>query len=171
MSVSGGGNRNALNLPLDAEGKRDWSYGLCECFGDMDTCRLDYLEAHGTPDPQRGNRCTSDGFFYTCIDFTCNMGWVFQIATRARMPVRQCYSIRGSSSEDFWTAFFCHSCDLVQGSRELQVEEDSRSPEHERRVGESGRARREIQVTTLRLIMVNGLGFVGLLESGCRECW
>ncbi|KIJ90698.1 hypothetical protein K443DRAFT_116247, partial [Laccaria amethystina LaAM-08-1] len=67
-SVPGGGNRNALNLPVEAEGKRNWSHGLCDCLGDMNTCalsrrRLDYLKAHGTPDPQRGNRCSSDGFF------------------------------------------------------------------------------------------------------------
>ncbi|KIJ93211.1 hypothetical protein K443DRAFT_112381 [Laccaria amethystina LaAM-08-1] len=142
MSVSGGGNRNVLNLPLDAEGKRDWSHGICDCFGDIGTCclawwcpclaharnkrRLDHLEAHGTPDPERGVRCSSDGWIYACIEFSCNMGWALQVATRGN--IRQRYSIRGSSAEDFCTAYCCQPCDLVQGSRELQLEEESLEP-------------------------------------------
>lgn len=38
MTTVSGGNRNARNLPLDANGERDWSNGLCSCFGDFGTC-------------------------------------------------------------------------------------------------------------------------------------
>lgn len=34
----GGGNRNAKNVPFNASGERDWSFGLFECFEDPMTC-------------------------------------------------------------------------------------------------------------------------------------
>ena len=36
------GNRNVKNLPLDADGKRGWSFGLLSCLGDCGACK--YLE-------------------------------------------------------------------------------------------------------------------------------
>lgn len=38
MAVPTPGNRNVLNLPLDAEGKRPWSFGLLSCLGDINKC-------------------------------------------------------------------------------------------------------------------------------------
>lgn len=35
-----GGNRNAKNCPVGSDGKRDWSHGLCDCFGSCGTCTL-----------------------------------------------------------------------------------------------------------------------------------
>lgn len=32
-----GGNKNALNRPVGPDGKRDWTYGLFDCF---DACGL-----------------------------------------------------------------------------------------------------------------------------------
>jgi len=40
MSISRGDNRNVRGLPYDAEGKREWSNGLFDCLGDVDTCAL-----------------------------------------------------------------------------------------------------------------------------------
>jgi hypothetical protein len=37
MSISAGGNRNAKNMPMDADG-RDWSNGLCDCCNEPGTC-------------------------------------------------------------------------------------------------------------------------------------
>lgn len=34
----GAGNRNAKGLPVDADGKRDWSFPLFGCLGDMSKC-------------------------------------------------------------------------------------------------------------------------------------
>jgi len=34
----GGGNRNAAGKPLDSNGKREWSHGLCGCFEACGTC-------------------------------------------------------------------------------------------------------------------------------------
>ena len=55
--------------------------------------------------------------------FILNYGRGFQIATRK--DIRERYRIRGTESSDFCAPFCCQWCDLVQGSRELQLEEES----------------------------------------------
>lgn len=37
VAPGGGGNRNAMNMPVDADG-RDWSHGKCGCMSDCSTC-------------------------------------------------------------------------------------------------------------------------------------
>jgi hypothetical protein len=37
-NASGGGDRNALKVPVGDDGLRDWSYGLFDCFADLRTC-------------------------------------------------------------------------------------------------------------------------------------
>ncbi|CAA7268707.1 unnamed protein product [Cyclocybe aegerita] len=139
MSIPGAGNRNVKNLPLDAEGKRDWSFGLLDCLGDISTCclacwcpclahaqnrrRLDHLNATGMPDPNRDRIVAGDSLVYAIIEVACDMGWILQIATRNN--IRQRYNIRGSAMGDCCAPFCCQACDLVQGSRELQLEEES----------------------------------------------
>ena len=36
-----GGNRNAKNCPIGPDGKRDWSFGLFDCFGRCSLCKFD----------------------------------------------------------------------------------------------------------------------------------
>ncbi|EAU82268.2 hypothetical protein CC1G_08880 [Coprinopsis cinerea okayama7 len=140
----GGGNRNVRGLPYDANGQREWSHGLLGCFGDIKTCclaswcpclaharnrrRLHHLETTGQPDPDRDGLCGPDGWLYTCLEVACDMGWILQIGTRA--AIRQRYNIRGSDGGDCMAAFCCQACDLVQGSRELELEEDSFGPQY-----------------------------------------
>jgi hypothetical protein len=38
MSVRGGGDRNVENKPYNWRGEREWTKGLCCCFGDCGTC-------------------------------------------------------------------------------------------------------------------------------------
>jgi len=38
VAPGGGGNRNAKNMPVDADG-REWSHGLCGCFSACGTCK------------------------------------------------------------------------------------------------------------------------------------
>lgn len=38
MTIGGGGNRNAKNLPMGPEG-REWSNGLCDCCNEPGTCQ------------------------------------------------------------------------------------------------------------------------------------
>ena len=33
-----GGNKNANNRPIGADGKRDWSFGLFDCFARCQLC-------------------------------------------------------------------------------------------------------------------------------------
>ncbi|KDR71148.1 hypothetical protein GALMADRAFT_159641 [Galerina marginata CBS 339.88] len=140
MVVPGAGNRNVHNLPYDNDGKRDWSFGILSCLGDVDTCclacwcpclahgknrrRLEYLNVNGVPDPDR-NRVVAggDSLLYACLEVACDVGWILQISTREN--IRQRYNIRGNGATDCCAAFCCQMCDLVQGSRELQLEEES----------------------------------------------
>lgn len=36
-----GGNRNARNCPVGPDGKRDWSFGLFDCFARCGLCKFD----------------------------------------------------------------------------------------------------------------------------------
>ncbi|KAJ8508710.1 hypothetical protein ONZ45_g9035 [Pleurotus djamor] len=143
MSVQpgGGGNRNAKNLPMDAEG-REWSHGLCDCCSDAGTCilawccpcivyaqnkqRYQHLSTKGYPDPEHGGSgCNGDCFVHGCITACFGAGWVLQIGTRGN--IRDRYRIKGGGCGDCLTACFCTPCELTQESRELELEEKSPS--------------------------------------------
>ncbi|KAF9480727.1 PLAC8-domain-containing protein [Pholiota conissans] len=133
----GAGNRNAKGLPVDADGKRDWSFPLFGCLGDMSKCcwacwcpciihsqtrrRLDHLNRNGVPDPNPDKKINGDSVVYALIEAAFDMGWVLQIATRKDIRTR--YNIRGSATSDCCTPFCCTACDLVQGAREVELEE------------------------------------------------
>ncbi|KAJ3493707.1 hypothetical protein NLJ89_g10958 [Agrocybe chaxingu] len=140
MLIPGSGNKNANNLPYDAQGKRGWSFDLFSCFGDgMKACcfawwcpclahaqnrrRLDHLNATGLPDPHRDDLMAEDSLLDVLVETMFAMGWVLQIVTRHN--VRERYNIRGSAFRDCFTPFCCLPCDLVMNSRELRLEEDS----------------------------------------------
>ncbi|PFH45932.1 hypothetical protein AMATHDRAFT_92395, partial [Amanita thiersii Skay4041] len=139
MTVMPGGNRNAKNMPVGPDGKREWSYDLLDFTSACSTCclamycpcivhaqnkrRLQHLNEHGTPHPERGDICSSDSWTYFCIEALCDASWILQIATRG--AIRERYNIRGSSGDDCVAAFCCGACDLTQGSRELELEEMS----------------------------------------------
>jgi len=141
--TASGGNRNVRNLPYDATGQREWSYGLLGCCGDIKTCclaswcpclaharnrrRLAHLQTTGRPDPDRDGLCGPDGWLYGFVEVACDMGWILQIGTRGDIRAR--YNIRGSGGGDCMAAFCCQPCDLVQGSREIELEEDSFGPQ------------------------------------------
>ncbi|KAL1744592.1 PLAC8 family-domain-containing protein [Schizophyllum fasciatum] len=143
MSVvpGGGGNRNALNLPIGPDGQRDWSHDGCDCKGHgglfcracCDPCvvygrnkqRYEHLVMYGTPDPQEGegmgtgrDACQKHAFV-TCF-FAA--GWLFQIRLRGR--IRERYGIRGSCMGDCCRSSLCQPCSLMQESLELKLEED-----------------------------------------------
>ncbi|TFK61547.1 hypothetical protein BDN72DRAFT_778108 [Pluteus cervinus] len=156
MSIQpgGGGNRNSKNLPYDAQGLREWSFEIFECCGDSETClaalfcpcivhsanekRIQYLETHGTYDPEHGGPWCSDN----CWDYICKTGVAIfcgccsgGLACCCRMPclmqisprqhVRARYNIVGTASTDCVGAVCCSSCALTQESRELELEEMS----------------------------------------------
>ncbi|KAJ3565399.1 hypothetical protein NP233_g7661 [Leucocoprinus birnbaumii] len=120
MMIGGGGNRNAKNLPMDADG-RDWSNGLCDCCDAPGTCllawccpcivysknkhRYEHLNSKGSPDPDHGG------------------GWILQFMQRGN--VRSRYNIKGGGCGDCCTAFWCSPCELTQESAELELEEKS----------------------------------------------
>ncbi|KAJ6491132.1 PLAC8-domain-containing protein [Mycena sanguinolenta] len=134
----GGGNRNAAGKPLDSNGKREWSHGLCGCFEDFGTCcyacwcpcivhgkntqRLGHLNSNGRPDGDGGSCCSGSCFGY-CLLASCGLQWILQCS--ARGDTRQRYGIDGGGCGDCCTTFCCSLCDLVQVSREIELEEKS----------------------------------------------
>lgn len=36
--MAAGGNKNALNREVGSDGKRDWSFGLFDCFDECGVC-------------------------------------------------------------------------------------------------------------------------------------
>ncbi|EDR06888.1 uncharacterized protein LACBIDRAFT_236218 [Laccaria bicolor S238N-H82] len=144
VAPGGGGNRNAKNIPVAADG-REWSHGLCDCFGDCGTCviawcfpcityanikhRYEHLNTKGFPDPQHGGSfCNSDCMLHGCITAFCGMGWIFQMGQRG--SIRQRYNIKGGSCGDCCTALCCTPCELTQEARELELEEQSFGGHH-----------------------------------------
>ncbi|KDR66535.1 hypothetical protein GALMADRAFT_80634 [Galerina marginata CBS 339.88] len=134
----GGGNRNAKNLPVGADG-REWSEGLFGCCSDAGTCivacfcpcivyskvkhRYEHLNAKGYPDPEHGGGvCSSDCMIHGLVSY-CGFGFLMQMMQRGSIRAR--YNIKGGGCGDCCTAFCCTPCELTQESRELEIEEQS----------------------------------------------
>ncbi|GLB38922.1 putative PLAC8 family protein [Lyophyllum shimeji] len=133
-----GGNRNAKNLPMTAEG-RDWSNGLFDCCNDASTCflawccpcvvygqnkqRLEYLQSKGQPDPEAGGCCNSDCIIHAAITGCFGAGWILQMMNRGN--VRGRYSVKGGGCGDCMSSCCCAPCALTQESQEIALEEQS----------------------------------------------
>ncbi|KXN84006.1 Cell number regulator 11 [Leucoagaricus sp. SymC.cos] len=144
MTIGGGGNRNAMDLPMDADG-RDWSNGLCDCCNEPGTCmlawycpcivyaknkhRYEHLNLNGTPDPEKGGDCCSgDCMLHAVITF-CGAGWILQFMQRGN--VRSRYNIKGGGCGDCCAAFWCSPCESTQEYQELKLEERSLGGHHD----------------------------------------
>ncbi|KAF9254243.1 PLAC8-domain-containing protein [Marasmius fiardii PR-910] len=133
------GNRNAKNKPVGADGKRDWSVGLCGC-GDEDGCgtcflawccpcivygknkkRFAALQSGRRPDRDVGG-CNGDCWLHCCLT-SFGWGWVLQASTRSDIRAR--YNISGGCCGDCCTALCCTPCELAQEHIELELEERS----------------------------------------------
>ncbi|KAG8858124.1 hypothetical protein FRB91_010341 [Serendipita sp. 411] len=139
---AGGGNRNTKNKPYDSHGKREWTNGICDCFGDILTCciaswcpcivysqnrsRYEHLEQRGYPHPSGGDACSSDCFLHGLLTGCCGLGWVLQIGNRER--IRNRYKIDGGCFGDCMASLCCNPCALTQEARELELEEHSMVP-------------------------------------------
>ncbi|KAJ6527517.1 PLAC8 family-domain-containing protein [Mycena capillaripes] len=137
MQVSGG-NRNAAGKPLDSNGKREWSHGLCGCFEACGTfccscwcpCvvhgknkqRLSHLMNHGTPASDGGSCCSGACWGHFCLSM-CSLQWILQCGNRG--TTRERYGIDGGGCGDCCAAFCCGPCDLTQVAREIELEEKS----------------------------------------------
>jgi len=133
-----GGNKNTLNRPYGPDGKRDWSFGLLDCFSACGPCclatwcpcvvysknrqRLHNLQYQGTPLPGGGE--TYDDQCFINGGLTClGLGWVMQIDQRTK--VRERYGISGSAVGDCLASCCCPTCALTQERREIELEENS----------------------------------------------
>ncbi|KAJ7282034.1 PLAC8-domain-containing protein [Mycena rebaudengoi] len=137
---AGGGNRNAANKPVDSDGTREWSNDLFDCFAEFGTfclalwlpCvvhgknkqRLNHLKTHGSPDPDGGN-CTNGACVAHCCLTSCTGFGGSILQAFARNDVRSRYSVAGGGCGDCCASCFCGPCDLVQVSREIELEESS----------------------------------------------
>jgi Cys-rich protein (TIGR01571 family) len=138
VAPGGGGNRNAKNMPVDADG-REWSHGLCGCMSACGTClcatcfpcviygknkhRYDHLNFQGVPHPEHGGSCCSGSCIGHGLLTICGFGFVLQMMNRGN--VRNRYNIKGGGCGDCCTSFWCAPCQLVQESREIELEEQS----------------------------------------------
>jgi len=134
--MTAGGNRNALNREIGADGHRDWSYGLFDCFADFGLCcwstwcpcivftknkqRVQHLQSRGTPLPGGGEPVDGTCALYACLGM-CGYGWVLQVGNRSDIRAR--YSVRGGTASDCLTSWCCHCCALIQEGREIELEE------------------------------------------------
>ncbi|KAH9969284.1 PLAC8 family-domain-containing protein [Lactifluus volemus] len=133
-----GGNKNSLNCEIGADGKRNWSYGLFDCFGECGLCcwaafcgcvvygknrqRLHHLQREGAALPGGGERYADHCMIYGLLA-PCHHGWVLQVNQRTEL--RERYNIRGSIYEDLFSSWCCRSCSLTQERREIELEEMS----------------------------------------------
>jgi len=134
--MSAGGNKNALNLPVGPDGKRDWSYGLFDCFSVCGLCcfaawcpcivysrnrqRLRSLQYQGIPLPSGTETNDAQCCIY-CGLLIAGYGWVLQIRTREE--IRERYGIRSSPINDCLVSWCCNPCSLTQERREIELEE------------------------------------------------
>ncbi|KAH9993559.1 PLAC8 family-domain-containing protein [Russula vinacea] len=134
-----GGNRNAHNIPIGHDGMRDWSHGLCDCFGRCTLClwswccpcivytksrqRVRHLQNHGTRLATGGDPVDCQCWCYVCADCWAGLGWILQIPLRG--DIRGRYRIHGNGFLDCLVSAFCRPCALVQERREIELEENS----------------------------------------------
>ncbi|KAI0279926.1 PLAC8-domain-containing protein [Russula aff. rugulosa BPL654] len=133
-----GGNRNTKNCPIGPDGKRDWSFGLFDCFDRCGLCcwstwcpcvvfsknkqRLKSLRTQGTPLVGGGETYDSNCCIYGGLDIT-GYSWVMQLRTREE--IRDRYGIHGAVSGDCFSSWCCRPCALTQERREIELEESS----------------------------------------------
>ncbi|KAI9450103.1 PLAC8-domain-containing protein [Lactarius psammicola] len=136
--MGAGGNRNALNREVGADGQRDWSFDLFDCTSECGLCcwatwcpcvvysknkqRLRHLQTRGTPLPGGGERYNVGCCIYGCL-LPTTYAWVLKVDPR--MDTRARYSIRGGYTSDSFASWWCQPCSLTQERREIELEENS----------------------------------------------
>ncbi|KAF8306358.1 hypothetical protein DL93DRAFT_2088690 [Clavulina sp. PMI_390] len=139
MSIeTAGGSKNALNLPFDAYGQREWSLGLMgACSHTKECCyscwcpscqyanvhsRLDYIDKHGRPHPEGGDTCNTH-----CLTFHLLLHCGLQCIPggRVRRHARERYRIGGSTWKDWCSMLCCMPNALTQLSNEIRLEESA----------------------------------------------
>ncbi|KAF8467960.1 PLAC8-domain-containing protein [Russula ochroleuca] len=135
-----GGNRNARNFPIDSDGRRDWSYGLLDCFDrrglycwtmgcpcvvySKNRQRLRSLQNQGRPLVGGGERYDKQCCIYCALSFS-GFCWAIKMQSRTRAEVRERYGIREDSNGDYITSWCFAPCALTQERREIELEENS----------------------------------------------
>ncbi|KAM0756630.1 PLAC8-domain-containing protein [Meredithblackwellia eburnea MCA 4105] len=132
-----GGSKNPLNKPVNAMGKREWSYGLFDCFDECGTCmmasflpcflygqtrtKLEHMQRNNRPDPAGGSMCTGGCCLFYCLA-PCYGAQIMLYMERNELVSR--YGIEPSGT-DCLVAFCCSCCAQIQHSREIEAEERS----------------------------------------------
>jgi len=155
MAAGPGGNRNAMNMaPINEQGQRDWSNNFWSCAEALPTClfghfcpcilysknktRMQHLAETGAPHPEGGEAVGIDCAIYCGLTVCTGFAWILQGFNRTQ--TRERYNIapgsigdwfatnvdpRASIAGDMLASCFCHSCQLTQQSREIELEEQS----------------------------------------------
>ena len=150
--MKAGGKKNALDREIGADGKREWSFGLFDCFNACNVCM---------PDRPIQTAVYANTLFFAgclatlcpCVVFSRNRQRLHSLqdqgaplpdgsercikdcingcfiphgtATHNRSNIRDRYDIRGSHGGDCLTLAFCIPCALTQERREIELEEKS----------------------------------------------
>ncbi|KAN0124416.1 PLAC8 family domain containing protein [Russula decolorans] len=134
----GGGDRNALRVPVMEDGLRGWSYDIFDCFSDRRTCmcalscccccyvysrnkrRFEHLETHGIPLREPVERYNRDCKWHFLLGQSAPA-----LQAISRNDTRRRYGIRGDAINDVIVTGCCMPCELVQEHREILLEESS----------------------------------------------
>ncbi|KAI0249608.1 hypothetical protein BJV78DRAFT_1283862 [Lactifluus subvellereus] len=108
-----GGNKNALNREIGADGRREWRFGLFDCFNACGLRTQDRPSSANPPRSKRRLRSLQDN------------GAITALLSKNRADIRNRYGIRGSAVGDCLIYFGCGPCALTQERRELELEERS----------------------------------------------
>jgi Cys-rich protein (TIGR01571 family) len=139
-SMVAGGDKNANNYPIGADGKRNWSFGLFDCFNSCGLCcqavwcpcvvysknrqRLHHLQEHGSALPGGGETYNGPCYIYGGL-LLLSARYVWTKHARSRVEVRERYGIRGNKCGDRLTVMCCGPCAHTQERREIELEEGS----------------------------------------------
>ena len=53
----------------------------CPCFAHaQNRRRLDYLNTHGVPDPDRNQHTGGEALLYGIVEVACELGWILQVS-------------------------------------------------------------------------------------------
>ncbi|KAF7318524.1 HD domain-containing protein [Mycena chlorophos] len=137
IEMKAGNPRNALNLPINAEGERAWSHSFFGCCSDCGLLcytlwcpcimhgknrqRLRSLQESNSPDLDPSS--VSGSCIAWAILAPLGLGCIPQCFNRGEVRAR--YGIQGSGCMDCLATHYCPHADMIQVSRELELEEKS----------------------------------------------
>ncbi|CAG8452939.1 16777_t:CDS:2 [Funneliformis mosseae] len=115
---------NQMNpqVMITKEARREWRFGLFDCFADSSLCLktwccpcITYGENKEKISNSPGS-CATHALIFCCVEYCLGLGCLLGAMTRNE--ARNRYQIEGTGLGDFCTHFCCSCCALIQENRE-----------------------------------------------------